>query len=147
MTEQDLPNEDPLDEDLTVVDDQAAFPNESIAPEPLDPVTDGEPDDYPTAAENNPEGWQQDPLLQDEPSATGGEEGALSDQTLRDETAEERYLEGAEQVPPDAPTLGEAAADVDFGDPADDSEVDSSDDAAHLGGSPLGEFDPEDLDR
>lgn len=143
MTEQNLP-----DEELNVVDEDAEDLNESIAPEALDPVNDGEPDSYPEAAENNPDSWREDPLLQDEPAAgVVGEEGVQSDQTLRDETAEERFLEGAEQVPPEEPTIGEAAADVDFGDPMDESEVDASDDEANFGGSPLSQFEPEDLDR
>lgn len=134
------------DEELNVVGEEPEAANESIAPEALDPVQDGQPDDYPTAAEADPDNWQKDPLLQDEPGveASGLE---ASDQSLRDETEEERYEEGEEQVPPEEPTLGEAASDVDFGDPMSDGEVDASDDSANLGGSPLSQFEPEDLDR
>lgn len=133
------------DEELTVVGEEPDAVDESIAPEALDPVKDGQPDSYPTAAENNPDNWQQDPLLQDEPSAGAGLEE--SDQSLRDETEEARFREGEEQVPPEEPTIGEAAADVDFGDPMSDEEVDASDDGANFGGSPLSQFEPEDLDR
>lgn len=133
------------DEELTVVGEEPDAVDESIAPEALDPVKDGQPDSYPTAAENNPDNWQQDPLLQDEPSAGAGLEE--SDQSLRDETEEARFREGEEQVPPAEPTIGEAAADVDFGDPMSDEEVDASDDGANFGGSPLSQFEPEDLDR
>lgn len=133
------------DEELTVVGEEPGAVDESIAPEALDPVKDGQPDSYPTAAENNPDNWQQDPLLQDEPAAGVGLEE--SDQSLRDETEEARFREGEEQVPPEEPTIGEAAADVDFGDPMSDEEVDASDDGANFGGSPLSQFEPEDLDR
>jgi hypothetical protein len=134
------------DEELNVVGEEPDALNDSIAPEALDPVRDGQPDDYPTAAEVDPDNWQQDPLLQDEPGVSPGrlEE---SDQALRDETEEVRFLEGDEQVPPEEPTIGEAAADVDFGDPMSDAEVDASDDEANFGGSPLSQFDPEDLER
>lgn len=133
------------DEELNVVGEEPDAANESIAPEALDPVQDGQPDDYPTAAENDPENWQQDPLLQDEPGVSVGLEE--SDQSLRDETEEARFRQGDEQVPPEEPTIGEAAADVDFGDPMSDEEVDASDDVANFGGSPLSQFEPEDLDR
>lgn len=133
------------DEELTVVGEEPDAVDESIAPEALDPVKDGQPDSYPTAAENNPDNWQQDPLLQDEPGAGAGLEE--SDQSLRDETEEARFREGEEQVPPEEPTIGEAAADVDFGEPMSDGEVDASDDGANFGGSPLSQFEPEDLDR
>jgi hypothetical protein len=133
------------DEELTVVGEEPDAADESIAPEALDPVRDGQPDSYPTAAENNPDNWQQDPLLQDEPAAGAALEE--SDQSLRDETEEARFREGEEQVPPEEPTIGEAAADVDFGDPMSDEEVDASDDGANFGGSPLSQFEPEDLDR
>lgn len=133
------------DEELTAVGEEPDAVDESIAPEALDPVKDGQPDSYPTAAENNPDNWQQDPLLQDEPGAGAALEE--SDQSLRDETEEARFREGEEQVPPEEPTIGEAAADVDFGDPMSDEEVDASDDGANFGGSPLSQFEPEDLDR
>jgi hypothetical protein len=144
MSEQNLP-----DEELNVVGEDGGIPDagvDSLAPEALDPVN-GTPDDYPGAAENSPDAWQEDPLLQDDPAAGAGSEGGLSDQALREETEEERYREGSEQVPPEEPTIGEAAADVDFGDRMDSGEVDASDDGANFGGSPLSQFEPEDLDR
>ena len=133
------------DEELNVVGEEPEAANESIAPEALDPVQDGQPDGYPNAAENDPENWQQDPLLQDEPGVASDLEE--SDQSLRDETEEVRFSEGDEQVPPEEPTIGEAAADVDFGDTMSEEEVDASDDGANFGGSPLSQFEPEDLDR
>ncbi|MHA7156355.1 hypothetical protein [Arthrobacter sp. TMN-50] len=125
MTESNLP-----EEELSIAD--GFDPAES---EELDPVTVGQPDNYPGAAEDNPDEWRNDPLLQDEPAATTPAEDPLSDQALRDELAG--------PAASDVPTLGEAAADVDFGDPADESEIDASDDSANLGGSPLGQADPE----
>ncbi|MFC3298329.1 hypothetical protein FJV46_02655 [Arthrobacter agilis] len=143
------------DEELTIVGEDPEVPNDSLAPEAFDPVLEGQPDAYEDAAELNPDRWQEDPLLQDEPTVTEsgddengvsgvGEEGVLSDQTLRDETAEARYEHGEEQVPPDEPMLGEAAADVDFG-MMDDDDVDASDDPANRGGSPLSGMDQEDV--
>lgn len=134
------------DEELNVVGEEPEAANGSIAPEALDPVQDGEPDDYPTAAEVDPDNWEQDPLLQDEPGV--GDRGLeANDQSLRDETEEVRFSDGDEQVPPEEPTIGEAAADVDFGDSMSDEETDASDDSANFGGSPLSRFDPEDLER
>ena len=46
-----------------------------------------------------------------------------------------------------APTLGEAAADVDFGEAPTGLEADASDDEENFGGSPLSEFEPDDLER
>lgn len=142
MTEQNLP-----DDELEVVEENDVLLDETpgaASSLELDPVK-GEPDNYPGAAENNPDHWQEDPLLQAEVS--GEEEDFLSDQTLRDETAEARYESGDEQVPPDAPTLGEAVADVDFGEDPTGLEADASDDQENFGGSPLSEFDPDDLER
>ncbi|WP_026532217.1 hypothetical protein [Arthrobacter sp. H41] len=140
MTEQNLP-----DEELTIVGEDPEVANDSLAPEAFDPVLEGNPDDYPEAAENNPDRWQEDPLLQDEPSvAPAGEEGTLSDQTLREETAESRYEQGEEQIPPDEPMLGEAAGDVDFG-MMEEDDVDASDDPANRGGAPLSHLDEEDV--
>lgn len=142
MTEQNIP-----DEELNVVgeEDTPFDENGRTGPaEVLDPVG-GEPDSYPGAAEENPDRWQEDPLLQGEVS--GEEEDFLSDQTLRDETAEARFEAGDEQTPPYEPTIGEAASDVDFGDPMAAEEVDASDDQANFGGSPLSQFEPEDLER
>ncbi|WP_422391232.1 hypothetical protein [Arthrobacter sp. N1] len=143
------------DEELTIVGEEPEVPNDSLAPEAFDPVLEGQPDAYQDAAELNPDRWQEDPLLQDEPGVTEssadengvagvGEEGALSDQTLREETAEARYEHGDEQYPPEEPLLGEAAADVDFG-MMEDDDVDASDDPANRGGSPLNAMDQEDL--
>ncbi|MBG6180895.1 hypothetical protein [Arthrobacter sp. CAN_A1] len=128
MTESNLP-----EEELSITD--GITPAES---DELDPVAAGQPDSYPGAAEDNPDQWRDDPLLQDEPVAAIPGEDPLSDQALRDELAG--------PAASDMPTLGEAAADVDFGDPADESEIDGSDDSANLGGSPLGQPDA-DLDE
>ncbi|MET4060376.1 hypothetical protein ABIB35_001921 [Arthrobacter sp. UYP6] len=117
--------------DLTDADDLSSV-DEFLDPEGLG---------YPGAAEDNPERWQEDPLVNEEPLM--GEPGTLSDQTLRDETAEERYEAGDSQIPPEVPTIGEAANDVDFDDPTAADEEDASDDPAHLGGDPLADFDPE----
>ena len=38
-------------------------------------------------------------------------------------------------------------SDRENGDPMSDEEVDASDDGANFGGSPLSQFEPEDLDR
>jgi hypothetical protein len=148
------------DEELTIVGEEPDVPNDSLAPEAFDPVLEGQPDTYEGAAENNPDRWQEDPLLQDEPGVTEsgddendfdengvsaiGEEGYLSDQTLREETAEARFQHGDEQYPPEEPMLGEAAADVDFG-MMEDDEVDASDDPANRGGSPLSAMDEQDV--
>ncbi len=143
MTEQNLP-----DDGLEVVRDDDVLLDETpgaASSLELDPVR-GEPDSYPGAAENNPDRWQEDPLLQDE-AVSGEEEDFLSDQTLRDETAEARYESGDEQVPPTVPTLGEAVADVDFGEDPTGREADASDDQENFGGSPLSEFDPDDMER
>ncbi|WP_026553251.1 hypothetical protein [Arthrobacter sp. H20] len=129
MTESNLP-----EEELSIVD--GIDPAEA---EELDPIAVGQPDSYPGAAEDNPDLWRNDPLLQDEPAATATEGDVMDDQALRDESAGE--------LANDVPTLGEAAADVDFGDPADESEVDGSDDSANLGGSPLNEADENPLDQ
>lgn len=107
-----------------------------------DELTDPEDLSYPGAAEDNPDSWQEDPLINEEPFA--GQPGAESDQTLRDETQEERYEAGDSQIPPGEPTIGEAAADVDFGDPTGDPMTDGSDDPAHAGGDPLSAFNPDD---
>lgn len=144
------------DEELTIVGEEPEVPNDSLSPEAFDPLLNGQPDSYENAAENNPDRWQEDPLLQDEPGVieTGddengvtaiGDEGLLSDQTLRDETAEARYEHGEEQIPPGEPMLGEAAADVDFGMMEDDDDVDASDDPANRGGSPLSAMDDKDI--
>lgn len=146
MTEQNLP-----DEELTVVGGDPEIPDEgvdAVDPGTLDNNLEAAPDQYAEAAENNPDHWDEDPLIRGEQTSNGG--GAPeSDQELRDETEEERYRDGDEQVPPEEPTIGEAAQDVDFpqtGEP-DAEAADASDDPANLGGSPLSEFEPDDLDR
>ncbi|WP_394249158.1 hypothetical protein [Arthrobacter pityocampae] len=143
------------DEELTLRDEEPEVLNDALAPEAFDPVLEGRPDSYEGAAEVDPDRWQEDPLLQDEPGVTGvadengvpviGEEGVLSDQTLRAETAEARYEHGDEQYPTEEPMLGEAAADVDFG-MMEDDEVDASDDPANRGGSPLSAIDEADTE-
>jgi hypothetical protein len=143
MTEQNLP-----DDELEVVEENDVLLDETpgaASSLELDPVTSGQPDSYPGAAENNPDRWQEDPLLQDEVS--GEEEDFLSDQTLRDDMAATRDGAGNEQVPAATPTLGEAVADVDFGEDPTGREADASDDQENFGGSPLSEFEPDDLER
>ncbi|MDQ0673090.1 hypothetical protein QFZ36_000651 [Pseudarthrobacter siccitolerans] len=143
MTEQNLP-----DDELEVVEENDVLLDETpgaASSLELDPVTTGQPDSYPGAAENNPDRWQEDPLLQDEVS--GEEEDFLSDQTLRDDMKATRDGAGNEQVPATTPTLGEAVADVDFGEEPTGLEADASDDQENFGGSPLSEFEPDDLDR
>lgn len=154
MDEQSIPDPE-LGTDPAVADDIAdvVTPDE-VAEVPLEDLTDADdlsntdemidPEDlsYPGAAEDNPDRWQDDPLVNEEPLSD--EPGALSDQTLRDETAEERFEEGDSQIPPEVPSIGEAALDVDFDDPTSADEEDASDDPAHLGGDPLADFDPED---
>ncbi|WP_461169947.1 hypothetical protein [Arthrobacter sp. Z1-15] len=154
MDEQSIPDPE-LGSDPALADDIAdvATPDE-VADVPLEDLTDADdlsnvdelidPEDlnYPGAAEDNPDRWQEDPLVKEDPLLN--EPGVLSDQTLRDETAEERFEDGQSQVPPEVPTIGEAASDVDFDDPVAADEEDGSDDPAHLGGDPLADFSPED---
>lgn len=141
MTEQNLP-----DDELEVVEENDVLLDETpgaASSLELDPVS-GEPDNYPGAAENNPDRWQEDPLLQEEVS--GEEEDFLSDQTLRDDMKATTDGAGGE-LPATTPTLGEAVADVDFGENPAGPEAEGSDDTENFGGSPLSEFDPEDLER
>lgn len=118
------------------------------------------PDTYEGAAEVDPDNWRRDPLLDlrkeedldpDDENFADGAEGDLdpdedelgvdldhpvapSEQDLRDETAEQRYLQGEEQIPPEEPTMGEALADLDVpGDPAFPDEIDPSNDSFHGG--------------
>lgn len=143
MTEQNLP-----DDELEVVQDDDVLLDEApgaASSLELDPVK-GEPDSYPGAAENNPDRWQEDPLLQDE-AVSGEEEDFISDQTFRDETAQARNESGAPGDAPVTPTLGEAVADVDFGEDPTGDESEGSDDTENFGGSPLSEFEPDDLER
>ena len=142
MTEQNLP-----DEGLDIVQDDDVLLDETpgaASSLELDPVN-GEPDTYPGAAENNPDRWQEDPLIQDE-AVSGEEEDFISEQTFRDESAQARSeVEG--QAASATPTLGEAVADVDFGEEPTGLEADASDDEENFGGSPLSEFEPDDLER
>ncbi|MDT0194034.1 hypothetical protein Q9R30_01520 [Arthrobacter sp. AB6] len=142
MTEQNLPD------DLEVVQDDDVLLDETpgaAASFELDPVR-GEPDSYPGAAENNPDRWQEDPLLQDE-EVSGEEEDFISDRAFRDGSAQARNAADESQEAPIAPTLGEAVADVDFGEHPDGPEAEGSDDTENFGGSPLSEFEPDDLER
>ena len=145
MSEQSSIPDPELGDDPVLADDVAAVatPDELtvVSEDELlkqDELVDAEDLTYPGAAEDNPDNWQEDPLVREE--APLDEPGELSDQTLRDETAGERFLDGDDQVPPEEPTIGEAANDVDFGDPDAD---DASDDPAHRGGASLEDFDPE----
>lgn len=143
MTEQNLP-----DDDLEVVQDDDVLLDETpgaAASFELDPVK-GEPDSYPGAAENNPDRWQEDPLLQDE-AVSGEEEDFISDQVFRDESAQAGYAAGDSRDASATPTLGEAVADVDFGENPSGPESEGSDDTENFGGSPLSEFEPDDLER
>ncbi len=142
MTEQNLP-----DDELEIVEENDVLLDETpgaASSLELDPVMGGQPDSYPGAAENNPDRWQEDPLLQDEVS--GEEEDFLSDQTLRDDMKATRDGAG-DELPASTPTLGEAVADVDFGEDPTGPEADASDDQENFGGSPLSEFDPDDMER
>ena len=63
MTEQNVP-----DDELEVVQEDDVLLDETpgaASSLELDPVN-GEPDSYPGAAENNPDRWQEDPLLEGE---------------------------------------------------------------------------------
>lgn len=135
----DFPLRDRTDaDDLSTIDeilDPADLPDDDELVDPADLS-------YPGAAEDNPDRWREDPLINEDAPLT--DPGTLSDQQLRDETAEERFDDGDSQVPPEVPTIGEAALDVDFDDPTSADEEDGSDDPAHLGGDPLADFDPED---
>lgn len=138
MTEQNLP-----EEGMTVQGEDAPIPDEgvdAVPPEALDQVEGFDPEEGGEPADGVETVLGFDPAETTDPD----DPGVKSDQTLRDETAEERYLSGDEQIPPDEPTIGEAAGDVDFGpmDPSAD-EVDGSDDAANRGGSPLSQFRPD----
>ena len=154
MDEQSIPdpeldNDPVLDDDMSDVatpDEMAEMPLIDLTDaddlNAIDELADPEVLSYPGAAEDNPDRWQEDPLVNEEPLA--GDPGTLSDQTLRDETAEDRFAAGNSQIPPEVPTLGEAAGDVDFDDPTAADEEDGSDDPAHLGGAPLAGFNPGD---
>ncbi|MDJ0355369.1 hypothetical protein [Paenarthrobacter sp. PH39-S1] len=140
---------DTLDaDDPGALDPAAAQDPASPGADGLDQLSGSGPDEYPGAAENNPDNWSDDPLIAEDAAAA---EGYRSEQYLEDQTDEARYETGEEQIPPDEPTIGEASADVDFGETPTGDEADGSDDEANFGGSPLGRFgaeepDPEDLD-
>ena len=62
---------------------------------------------------------------------------APTEQELEDATAEQRFDDGDEQIPPEEPTIGEALADVDFDQDDDDPYgADGSDDPLNRGGGP-----------
>jgi hypothetical protein len=96
----------------------------------------GEPDDDPGTLETNPERAEDDPLLQDD-TVSGEEEDFLSEQAL---PAKTRHVK-------DVPTLEEAAAATDPGEMPSGEEAGNRNDEADLGGSPLSQFDPEDLEN
>jgi hypothetical protein len=85
--------------------------------------------------ETNPERAEDDPLLQDD--TVSGEEDFLSEQAL---PAKTRHVK-------DVPTLEEAAAATDPGEMPSGEEAGNRNDEADLGGSPLSQFDPEDLEN
>ncbi len=101
----------------------------------LDPLNGRGPDDYPGAAENNPDRWRDDPLIQGDAASA---DYFNSEQYLQDQTAEARYESGEEQIPSEEPTIGEASADVDFGETPMGDEADGSDDDANFGGLGFG---------
>jgi hypothetical protein len=132
MTEEQLPDkEPPTFQDDDVLPDQSPGGASS-----LEPPVSGEPDNSPGTAETNPDRGQEDPLLQDD-TVSGEEEDFLSEQTLHDET----------QHATDVPTLEEAVADTDLGEMPTGEEAGDRNDQADLGGSPLSQFDPEDLEH
>ena len=151
MSEQSIPDPE-LGENPVLANDVAdvATPDELSVVSEEDlleeaELTDAEDLSYPGAAEDNPENWRDDPLIKEEPLLD--EPGVESDQTLRDETREERFLRGDTQIPPETPTIGEAADDVDFDDPTVADEDDASDDPLNRGGDSLAEFNAEDTER
>jgi len=135
MSEQNLP-----DPELHVVGEEPPIPGEddyAVPPEELD--ADADYMDL-EGVEGDAEALQEGSTVGDAGNP-GAQADPLSEQALRDETAESRYEAGEEQVPPEVPTIGEAANDVDFGDDLGSEEADSSDDPANLGGRPLSDFD------
>lgn len=140
MTEQNLP-----DPELHIVGEETPIPGEdeyAVPPELLGSDATGDRPD-PDAVEGDADALQEGSTAGD----AGDPEPAVdpeSDQALRDETEEGRYEAGEEQVPPEVPTIGEAADDVDFGEEPVGEEADSSDDPANLGGSPLADFGDDD---
>lgn len=131
VTEEQFPDEEPeIVQDDDTLPDQAPGAAPSMEPDPVS----GEPDNHPGPAENNPDRGREDPLLE---AVSGEEEDFLSEQTLTDDT----------QRATNAPTLEEAAADVDSGEAPSAEEVEAGDGQAAFGGSPLSQFDPEDLEQ
>jgi hypothetical protein len=131
MTEEQLPDQAPYTVRDGVLPDQS--PGAASSAER--PVS-GEPDNYPRTAETNPDRGQEDPLLQDD-TVSGEEEDFLSEQPLHDQT----------QHATDVPTLEEAVADTEPGEMPTGEEAGDRNDQADLGGSPLSQFDPEDLEH
>lgn len=132
MTEEQLPGKEPY----TVRDDDVLPDQNPGGVSYLEPPASGQPDNPPGTAENPDRGQdhrgQEDPLLQDD-TVSGEEEDFLSEQTLHDET----------QHATDVPTLEEAVVHTELGEmPTGDRN-----DQAGLGGSPLSQFDPEDLEH
>lgn len=119
MSEPNLP-----DEELNITGEDPVIPDEGVDAVPPELIGDdtvsGEEEDFLSEAD-----------LQDQ---------ARTDQALRDETERARYEAGDVQIPPETPTIGEAAADVDFGDTGAEGELDGSDDASNRGGDPLAKF-------
>ncbi|WP_284980001.1 hypothetical protein [Arthrobacter sp. fls2-241-R2A-200] len=89
---------------------------------------------------------QEDPLTSDE-AVSGEEEDFLSDGKTREQAAQPLTRLGDERAKPDTPTLEEAAADIDFGEAPTGREADASDEEEEFGGSPLSEFEPDDLEH
>jgi hypothetical protein len=131
MTEEQLPDQAPYTRRDDVPTDQS--PDAASA---LERPVAGGPDNYPGTAETNPGRGQEDPLLQDD-TVSGEEEDFLSEQALHDET----------QHATDVPTLEEAAAETELGEMPTGEEAEGRNDLADFGGSPLSQFDPEDLEH
>lgn len=131
MTEEQLPDQ------AAYVDRNGDLPGQSpgVASSLERPVA-GEPDDYPGTAETNPDRGEDNPLLQDD-TVSGEEEDFLSEQTLHDE----------KHHATDVPTLEEAVADTEPGEMPAGEEAGDRNDEADFGGSPLSQFDPEDLEH
>jgi hypothetical protein len=132
MTEEQLPDKEP-----DTVRDGDVLPDQSPGgASSLEPTASGEPDNSLGTAGTNPDRGQEDPLLQDD-TVSGEEEDFLSEQTLHDET----------QHATDVPTLEEAVAHIDLGEMPTGEETGDRNGQADLGGSPLSQFDPEDLEH
>ena len=132
MTENQFPDQEPdaVKDDAIFVDQgQGAASSRDAGP------VSGKSDSHQDAAKDNPGRGREEPLLQDD-TVSGEEEDFLSEQTLRDE----------QQQGTDVPTLEEAAAGTDAGEAPRGEEPGPGDDQSNLG-SPLSQFDPDDLER